>query len=163
MNKSVSLFFILLFASVFCSAQLASHGYSLKLRVQYKDTAVFCDCPQEDHGKDNGGIADCDALTGVMVNIYSDTNIIYTFYTNETGYVPWFDMPDGKYKLVFRSKNYTDATILVDFTATDLRNTIVSLTGNPIHFKNEGSSYFICVILDGKGNTHGVRIVPKKG
>jgi hypothetical protein len=163
MRKSGSLLFVLVLTSMLCSAQVAVRGYSLKLRVQYKDTAVFCDCPQEDHGQDQGGQADCNTLSGVMVNIYSDTILLHTFYTNETGYIPWFDMPDGKYKLVFRAKNYTDANLLVDFSANDKRNVVTPLTKNSIHYKNDGTGYFICVILEGKGNTHGVRIVPKKG
>ncbi|HTA82886.1 MAG TPA: hypothetical protein VK783_08135 [Bacteroidia bacterium] len=161
-SSTVLLFFVFLLISSICVAQAAGHIYSIKLRVQFKDTAVFCDCPQDDHAQDNGGQADCNSLSDVMINMYNDTNLIHTFNTDQTGYIPWFDIQEGKYKLVFHQKNYNEASILVDFTATDIRNSIRSLSGNPIHFKNDGNAYFICIILDGKGNTHGVRIVPKK-
>lgn len=170
--KKIILFLFIVFPGVYCSAQQAVfsvspaqtgvNNYTLKIRTQFRDTVVFCDCPQQANAQDQGGEADCNPLSDVMINVYQDTNLVRTYFTNETGYCRQFQLPEAKYTLVFHSKNYDDAKLLVDLTTTGLKNIIVPLTGNPIHYQNQGSNYFICVILNGKGNKHGVRIIPKK-
>lgn len=145
---------------IYCSAQQASK-YTITIQVQYKDTTLYCDCPQDNNTEDYGSSNVCDPIPDVMINVYSDTNLIQTLYADHNGYCPAFQLPYNKYKLVLHAKNYDETAIALDFTGTDRRNTAVALNGNPIHCKSDGTAYFISVIMNGLGKKHGVKIVPK--
>jgi hypothetical protein len=143
---------------------LAQQGrtYSIRIRVQAMDTTVYCSCPEDDNTSDYGGPPDCNSIENAMISIYADTTFLKTFYTNQIGYSPWFNLPYGKYRLVINAHKYNSATLLLDFTAADKRNSILSSKGSQLHYKNEGNNYFVCLILSGERQKKGVRIMPKQ-
>ncbi len=158
MKKWALLF--LIFCSFLVSAQKGINSYSMRLRVQAKDTTQYCGCPQDDNTQDYGSSADCNSLGQVMVNVYTDSALMHTYFTDQTGYSSTFNLPYGKYRLVFHARYYDSATVLVDFTAADKRNSIVATEGTQLHYKSDGIAYFICLELSGD-KKKGIRIVPK--
>ena len=155
---------LILILLICCPALLlAQQGrtYSIRIRVQAMDTSVYCGCPQDDNTSDYGNQADCNSLGQVMINVYADTVFLKTYFTDQSGYCSNFNLPYGKYRLVINARYYNSATVLLDFTAADKRNSIVATTGTQLHYKNDGTAYFICVILNGD-KKKGVKIVPKQ-
>jgi hypothetical protein len=151
---------LFLFSGLFLAAQQTKMSYRIHLRVQYMDTNQYCGCPQDDNTQDYGAQADCNSMGNVMINLYNDSLLLRTYYTDQTGYCERFNLPDGKYRLVFRAPKYDTAEVKLDFTASDMRNSIISPTGNQMHFKTEDGVYFICLVMEGK-RKKGVKLVPK--
>ncbi|MGP8216751.1 MAG: hypothetical protein ACLQQ4_14395 [Bacteroidia bacterium] len=156
------LLFLLLILNASAVSAQQSRLYTIRVRVQYLDTTVYCGCPQDDNTQDYGTEQDCNSLGQVMINIYHDSSLIQTYYTDQTGYTNNFNLPYNNYKLVFHARNYDSAAIRLNFTEPDTKKRIMPLMNNQVHFKNDGNTYFICVVLNSRVKKHGIRIVPVK-
>lgn len=156
MKKTPFLFFIL-----FVMQTQAQQGrtYAVSLRAQIYDSTGYCTCPQ-DGGTDNN-TPDCNSLGQVMITVYADTTFLKSFYTDETGYAPAINLPYGKYKLIYNLRNYKTATVQLDFTAPDTRYSIMGSKGTHVHYRNQVTDYYICVMMEGNKKKSGVKIVPK--
>lgn len=105
---------------------------------------------------------DCNALSNVMVNIYRDTNLISTYYTDNSGFCPKFALGEAKYRLLLIKKNFDTASILIDFTATDKRNRVAQ-SGHCTIFNHPADNFYsLCIIMYPNKRKHGVKLVPRK-
>jgi len=142
---------------------LAQKGrtYSVHVRAQTLDTTGYCNCPQDDNTQDYDGQPNCNSLGNVMVSVYADTVFLKSYYTDETGYCPIFNLPYGKYRFVITEPNHITAMVLLDFTATNKYRIVEPRKGTMLHYSDRGTTYFMCVMLYGHKKT-GVKIVPKQ-
>jgi hypothetical protein len=151
------IFLLLVFSFSLSFAQ--EKAYTVKFRVQFKDSAVYCACPQDDNTTENGSTGTCNPLGEVMINIYSDSNLVHTDYTDYTGYTTTLSFPGHKYRIIFHKEHYDSASVQVDFRKS---NIIAPGDGPEVHFKSDGNNYFICIVLNPQKKKSGVRIVPIK-
>lgn len=153
MKQLAFLFFIFHFS--FLSAQ--KNAYPVHFRIQYADSASYCECPQGHTVQEYSTASNCNALEGVMINFYADTSLVGTISTNQNGYCSGALTP-GAYRIVLHKEKYDSAAFILDVTRSSIR----SLTDNKLNFSNSADDdYFICVVLDRKKKS-GVRIVPHK-
>jgi hypothetical protein len=135
--------------------------YSVHVRTQVLDTTGSCNCPQDGNASEYDNQPDCNSLSNAMVTVYADTVFLKSYYTDETGYCPVFNLPYGKYRLMITEPDYATAKVLLNFAATDKYKSIEPARGTKLHYSERGTTYFLCLMLSGNKKT-GVKIVPKK-
>jgi hypothetical protein len=141
-------------------ADSACLQYNIKFFVQTYDSTGNCDCHINSQASDNE-TANCNQLGSVMINVYHNDRLFGTVYTDYTGYSPSFGLCDAKYRVFFLRKDYDTASIVIDYTAHDLRNRIYPLSNCTVNISAAGNNYNLCVVLNVKKKRKGVRMVPR--
>lgn len=154
-----TVFIIALFLSCCLKSYSQQALYDIAIRVEHADSVQHCDCQQ--NYNDNSVITACTMKKQVLINVYSDTSLLQTYYFNYTDNSISFKATKGIYKITLLADGYDKAIFTLDLTASDKMSTVYPVSNCTIHFTNDGTGYFICVLMHGKDKKSGVRIIPK--